>query len=138
MASWLLKTEPSQYSFADLQRDGTTVWDGVANALALTHLAQIQAGDLLFIYHTGLERAAIGTAEAVSAPFPDPNTGDPRLLVIEVRSGYALPEPVPLTTIKNDPVLSQSEFVRLPRLSVAPLDADQQRRLLELGGVEPR
>ena len=135
MAAWLLKTEPSQYSFTDLQREGQTIWDGVSNALALKNMARIRSGDPLFIYHTGSERAVVGTAVAAGAPFPDPNADDPRLLVMEISSGEPLPQPVPLAVVKEDPVLSQCELVRLPRLSVVPLDEMQRRRLLELGGL---
>jgi predicted RNA-binding protein with PUA-like domain len=135
VAAWLLKTEPSQYSFTDLQREDRTIWDGVSNALALKNMARIRPGDSLFIYHTGSERAVVGTALAAGAPFRDAEAEDPRRLVLEVSSGEPLPQPVPLAAIKEDPVLSQCELVRLPRLSVVPLDEIQRRRLLELGGL---
>ena len=78
MARWLLKTEPTDYSYADLERDKRTVWDGVSNNLALKNLRAVKKGDKVLIYHTGDERHLVGTATVVSDPYPDPKGGDPR------------------------------------------------------------
>lgn len=137
VSAWLLKTEPSQYSFSDLQREGATVWDGISNALAQKHLARITPAASLFIYHTGSERMVVGTAEATGSPYPAPGGRSGREMVIEVRAGVQLPRPVALAEIKADPVLATCDLVRLPRLSVVPLDDAQERRLLVLAGVRP-
>lgn len=85
MASkWLLKSDPDEYSFSDLVRDGRTVWEGVSNNLALKHLRNARRGDLALIYHTGNERAVVGTAEILTEPYADPKKKDPRLVVVEV------------------------------------------------------
>ena len=122
---WLLKTEPSAYAFADLQRDKRTVWDGVKNPQALKNLSQMQTGDRLFIYHTGDEKAVVGTATVLSAAYPDPKKKDPKLLVIDLAPAAALPRPVTLAEIKASPKFAGWELVRLPRLSVMPVSPEQ-------------
>ena len=87
---WLLKTEPSDYSYADLKKDKKTIWDGVSNNLALKHLRNMKKGDLAFIYHTGKERTLVGVAEVVSNPYPDPKKKDPMLAVVDVKAGDAV------------------------------------------------
>lgn len=134
MNYWLLKTEPEDYSFADLERDGAAVWDGVANNAALKHMREIAAGDLALIYHTGDERRAVGLAELASAAYPDPNADDPKLLVVDVRPLRPLRRPVALATVKADPAFADFALVRQGRLSVVPVSAAQWRRLLELAG----
>ncbi|PLS78664.1 MAG: EVE domain-containing protein [Chloroflexi bacterium] len=133
MAGWLLKTEPSTYSFADLERDGTTVWDGVANAQALIYLRQMQLGDQLLIYHSGDERAVVGRAEIVSTPYPDPQLGDPKRVVVDVQVRQRLPQPIALAAIKADPAFAQFGLVRLPRLSVMPVPDELWAKLQALG-----
>ena len=81
---WLLKTEPSTYSYADLERDGKTVWDGVTNALALKHLRSMKRGDLAFVYHTGAEKQIVGIAGVVRNPYPDPKESEPKLVVVDL------------------------------------------------------
>ena len=135
MSYWILKTEPSTYSFDDLQREQTAVWDGVKNPLALKHLRAMQAGDDVLIYHTGDEKAAIGFARVTKAAYPDPKKQDPKLVVVNLRAGTRLGAPILLATIKADPALKDLALVRLPRLSVAPATAAQWKRLLDLGGA---
>ena len=135
MATYLLKTEPSEYSFADLLRDKQTVWDGITNATALKYMREIRKGDFLVIYHTGDERRAVGLAHAMTDPYPDPGATDPRHVVIDVKPGKELPESVPLATFKSDPVLATTELVRISRLSVLPLTDEHFARLLELAGA---
>jgi predicted RNA-binding protein with PUA-like domain len=125
MARWLFKEEPTHYSFADLERDGTAVWDGVANALALRHLRAVKPGDRVLYYHTGKEKAVVGEMEAVSGG--DDQAG------VTVRPVRRLPHPVTLSRIKSDPALADWELVRLPRLSVMPVTDAQWRRVRELG-----
>ena len=134
MAFWLLKTEPGDYAFADLERDGATVWDGVANNAALKHLRGARPGDLALVYHTGDERAAVGIAEITSAPYADPAETDARLVVVDVKPVRRLDRPVTLAAVKADPFFAGFALVREPRLSVMPVTPAQWRRLLELSG----
>jgi predicted RNA-binding protein with PUA-like domain len=120
---WLLKTEPSSYSFADLERERQTVWDGVRNALACKNLQRIGKGDRLLIYHTGKVKAVVGIAVATSAAYPE-RAGE-RLPVVDVACVRALPHPVTLAQIKKTPRLADWDLVRLPRLSVMPVSAAQ-------------
>jgi predicted RNA-binding protein with PUA-like domain len=135
MASFVFKTEPTAYSFEDLVRDKSTVWDGVSNAVALKHLRTIRKGDSVAIYHTGDEKQVVGLAIADSDPFPDPKLGDPKRVVVRLKAGRALPQPVSLATCRTDAVLKTTDLVRLPRLSVIPLTAAQHERLLKLAGI---
>jgi predicted RNA-binding protein with PUA-like domain len=125
----LFKQEPSCYSFADLQRDGRTVWDGVSNALAQRHLSQARVGDRVLFYHTGKEKAVVG--EMVVVAGPRPAEGDEKAVVVEVRAVRRL-APVPLARIKEDPALRDWDLVRLPRLSVVPVTPAQWRRVEQL------
>ena len=122
MANWLFKVEADCYAYADLERDGSTVWDGVNNALALKHLRAVQPGDRVFYYHTGKEKAVVG--EAVAAANADG--------VVTVKPVRRLPRPVPLAAIKADPALADWELVRLARLSVMPVSAAQWKRVEQL------
>ncbi len=128
MARWLFKEEPSHYSFADLERDGTAVWDGVANALALQHLRKVQPGDRVFYYHTGKEKAVVGEMVVVSAM-----QDDEKAVAVTVRPVRRLHHPVPLSRIKEDSAFVGWELVRLPRLSVMPVTDAQWQRVEELG-----
>ncbi len=134
---WLLKTEPSDYSYADLNRDGKTVWDGVSNNLALKHLRNMKAGDWAFLYHTGKERALVGIAEVISDPYPDPKKSDTKLAVVDVKAKEELPQSVSLAEVKADSEFSDFPLVRLPRLSVMPVTPPQWNRLLAMAGASP-
>jgi predicted RNA-binding protein with PUA-like domain len=135
MATYLLKTEPATYSYADLARDKRTVWDGVKSALALKYLREIRKGDTLLIYHTGSERSVIGLAKATSDPYPDPELDDEKRTVVDLRAWKKLKRPVPILAFRGDPVLSKTELVRLSRLSVMQLTEPQLKRVLKLGGL---
>jgi predicted RNA-binding protein with PUA-like domain len=126
---WLLKTEPSAYSFAQLQKDKRTVWDGVKNNLALKHLSAIKKGDAIVIYHTGDEKAVVGLARAASDAYPDPGKKDPKLLVFDIEAEKAMPRPVTLREVKADSKLRSFDLVRLPRLSVMPVSDDEWRAI---------
>jgi predicted RNA-binding protein with PUA-like domain len=130
---WVLKTEPSTYSFADLVRARSTVWDGVKNPAALKHLRAMSPGDEVLIYHTGSEKSAVGLARVTKCAYPDPKKRDPRLVVVDLRAGAALAAPVPLAAIRAEPVFRDLALVRMPRLSVVPVTAAQWKRLLALG-----
>jgi len=131
---WLLKTEPDHYSYADLERDGTTIWDGVANNTALMHIRTMQPGDLALIYHTGDQRQAVGLAEITSPPYPDPRAGDPKLVVVDLRPLRRLPQPVTLAAVKADPAFADFALVRQGRLSVGPVTPEQWQDLLGMAG----
>jgi predicted RNA-binding protein with PUA-like domain len=131
---WLLKTEPNDYSYADLERDGSTIWDGVSNNAALMHMRTMRPGDLALIYHTGEERQAVGVAEITSAPYPDPRAGDPKLVVVDVRPLRRLPRPVTLGAIKADAAFADFALVRQGRLSVVPVAPAYWQRLLAMAG----
>ncbi len=132
---WLLKTEPSTYSYDDLEKEQETVWDGVTNNLALKHLRNIRKGDKVFIYHTGNEKALVGIAEVISDPHPDPKQKDPRLMVVDVKPKERLPRPVSLVEVKSDPTFAEFLLVRLPRLSVMPVTESQWKQLLEVASL---
>jgi predicted RNA-binding protein with PUA-like domain len=119
MAYWLFKQEPSTYSYSQLEKDDKTVWDGVANNLALKHLRSVKKGDKAIFYHTGDEKQAVGIMEIVSDAHPDPK--DKSLVVVDVRPAGRLKKPVTLAQIKADPAFSQWELVRISRLSVMPV-----------------
>jgi predicted RNA-binding protein with PUA-like domain len=134
MAYWLLKSEPEVYSYDDLVRDGSTVWDGVENNTALMHMRTAQLGDLALIYHTGDERRAVGIAELTSAPYPDPRSDNPKLVVFDLRPIRALPKPVTLVEVKAEPFFADFALVRQGRLSVVPVTELQWQRLLAMAG----
>src|SRR6476469_2885565 len=102
MAYWLLKTEPSSYSWDNLARDKKATWDGVSNATALKHMRTMQKGDLALIYHTGDERSAVGIAQISKAPYPDPKQQDDRLVVIDLKPKKNLSRAVSLDEFKAD------------------------------------
>lgn len=132
---WLLKTEPDCYNWADLVREGRTVWDGVANNVALKHMRDMRPGDEALIYHTGDERQAIGRAEIISEPYPDPQASDPKLVVVDVRPLAPLPHPVTLADVKAEPSFADFALVRQSRLSVVPVTAEQWQRMLTMTGA---
>jgi predicted RNA-binding protein with PUA-like domain len=123
MAGWLSKQEPSCYSLADLQRDGTTVWDGIRNNMALKNLRQVRPHDRVLFYHTGKEKAVVGEMAVISDPHAPAE--DAGAVVVEDRFVRALPRPVSLAEIKTDKLLAQWDLVRLPRLSVVAVSATQ-------------
>ena len=133
---WIVKTEPSTYSYDDLERQKTAVWDGVKNNLALKHLRQMKPGDRVLVYHTGDEKAVVGEAEVTSEAYPDPKRKDPKLAVLDVRAVERLPRPVPLAEIKKDRAFADLGLVRIGRLSVMPASAEQFKRLVNLGGLK--
>src|ERR1041384_5540499 len=131
---WLLKTEPSAYSFADLERDGKAVWDGVTNALELKHLRAKKKGDGAFIYHTGDEMQIVGIADVVSDPYPDAKLKDPKLVVVELKPRERLNGPVKLAEVKARKEFADWELVRMGRLSVMPVSLARWERLCKIAG----
>ena len=132
---WILKSEPSAYSYADLERDGRTVWDGIRNAQALIHLRTMKKGDRALFYHTGDEKAIVGLAQIASDAYSDPKASDAKLVVIDLIPERALKRAVSLAEIKGDPAFADLGLVRHSRLSVVPVPPEQWKRLLAAGGV---
>jgi predicted RNA-binding protein with PUA-like domain len=131
--SWILKSEPSTYSWDELVNEGKAVWDGVANAAALIHLRTMAVGDELLIYHSGEGKEIVGIAEVTRAAYPDPKLNDPKRVVIEIEPVRPLKTPVTLGTIKADRSLAQLALVRISRLSVSPVSAEHRAILRKLG-----
>jgi predicted RNA-binding protein with PUA-like domain len=123
---YLLKTEPTVYSFADLEREKTTIWDGVSNPAAVKHLREMKPGDRLVIYHTGDEKTAVGTATVVSVEIADAKSP-----AVKIKAGKAIAKPVTLTEVKSEKLFTESPLVRQGRLSVVPLTEKQYKFLIE-------
>jgi len=123
-SNYLLKTEPSEYSFADLQRDKVTVWDGVSNPTAVKNLREMQPGARLIIYETGDRKSAVGTAAVVSV-----DASDPKNPAVKIRAGKPLAKPITLEQIKSNKLFKDSPLVRIGRLSVVPLTEAQYKFL---------
>jgi predicted RNA-binding protein with PUA-like domain len=123
-SDYLLKTEPSEYSFADLQRDKVTIWDGVSNPVALRNLREMAPGTRLIIYETGDQKTAVGTATVVSV-----DASNPKNPVVTIKAGKALAKPTSLAQIKSNKLFADSPLVHQGRLSVVPLTAAQYKAL---------
>jgi len=131
--SWILKTEPSTYSWGDLVKDGKAVWDGVANAAALIHLRSMAVGDELLIYHSGEGKEIVGIARVTRAAYPDPKLNDPKRVVIGIEPVRPLKAPVTLAAIKAERGLATLALVRISRLSVSPVSTEHRAILRTLG-----
>ncbi|WP_371377904.1 EVE domain-containing protein [Sporomusa aerivorans] len=134
MSFWLAKTEPETFSYADLERLKKDMWDGVRNFTAAKHIKAMQPGDLILIYHSGKEKAIVGVAEAVSAPYPDPTATDPRFVTVDIVPRYRLTRPVTLHEIKALDEFADWELVRQSRLSVMPVPANLWQLIMNLAG----
>jgi predicted RNA-binding protein with PUA-like domain len=129
---WLFKTEPGAYSYARLETDRRTTWDGVKNALALRYLGAVAKGDEVLVYHTGDEKAAIGIARVTRGAYPDPKQKDAKLVVVDLEAERALPRPVTLAEMRANARLAGFDLLRLPRLSVMPVSAAQWTEILRM------
>jgi predicted RNA-binding protein with PUA-like domain len=130
MATWLLKTEPDTYSFADLQQEKRTVWDGIRNPEARKYLGEARRGDRVLVYHTGKERRVVGLGKVTRAAYPDP--GDDRWLALEIAPVKALAEPVLLSAMKAEKKLAGFALIRRGRLSVVPVSDAELAVILAL------
>jgi predicted RNA-binding protein with PUA-like domain len=130
---WILKTEPSTYSFQDMQKEKETTWDGVANPVAVKNIRAMAPGDQVMIYHTGEQKAVVGLATVVSAPRADPR--NEKLSVIDLKVGDLLPQPVTLAAIKADRAFADLALVRAGRLSVVPVPAPLWKKILGMAGA---
>ncbi|GMV17911.1 MAG: EVE domain-containing protein [Polyangiaceae bacterium] len=131
MATWLLKTEPSAYSFADLVRDKKAVWDGIRNPEARNNLRAAKKGDLVLVYHTGDERRVVGLGRITREAYPDPADAD--WLAVDIAPGRALAEPVTLGELKAEKKLADFALIRRSRLSVVPVTDAELGVILALG-----
>ena len=133
--NWLLKEEPSNYSYDDLARDGSTSWTGVRNPLAQKHLRGIRKGDQLFFYHTGSEKSVVGVARAAGDAYPDPADKTNKLYAVDVEPVRKLPSPVTLASIKADKAFASFPLVRMSRLSVMPVSDAEWKRIEKMSGL---
>ena len=129
MAQWLVKEEPENYGYAQLEKDGKTVWAGVRNPLAQKYLRSIRKGDLVFYYHTGKEKAVVGIAKATRDAYPDPAISSGALYVVDIAPQKPLANPVSLAAIKADKAFSTFPLVRMSRLSVMPVTDEEWSRI---------
>lgn len=131
---WLVKTEPETYSYADLEREGRTVWDGVRNNAAALHLKGMRKGDQVLVYHSGDAKAVVGIAEVVREAFPDPTDKSGRFVAVELGSVRSLKQPVTLAQLKAEPKLAGLVILRQSRLSVAPVGEAEWDLILKMAG----
>ena len=134
MAHWLVKSEPNKYAFADLQRDGRTVWDGVRNHAAALHLKAMKLGDEVFYYHSQEGLEVVGVAKVVKEHFLDPSDPAGRFVAVELAPVRALKQPVSLQAMKANPALSALEMIRQGRLSVSPVRDAEWAAVLKMAG----
>ena len=138
MASrWLIKEEPTHFSFADLEKAGKTVWEGVKNPLARKHLGAMKKGDSILYYHTGNEKAVVGIARAASDAYPDPRSKDQKAVVVDVEAVKALRRAVSLAEIKARPSFESFPLVRISRLSVMPVTEAEWKEIEGLARTAP-
>ncbi|MES2702136.1 MAG: EVE domain-containing protein [Bacteroidota bacterium] len=135
MNYWLVKSEPFKYSWDQLVKDKKTFWDGVRNYAARNNLKAMKKGDHVLFYHSNEGLAIVGIAEIVKEAYQDPTTEDPNWVVIELKPVKPLPQPVTLAAIKADPSLAEMQLVRLSRLSVSAVTADEYKKVLKMGGL---
>lgn len=133
--TFLIKTEPGEYSYDDLLRDGRTTWDGVTNAAALIAMRRMHQGDEVFWYHTGDQRAIIALARVATDPYPDPDADDPRRVVVDIEPLRLAPQPVTLSEIKSDTRYESFALVRQSRLSVMEVPALFDKALRKMAGL---
>jgi predicted RNA-binding protein with PUA-like domain len=130
--NFLFKEEPSNYSFDALVRDGKTSWTGVKNPVAQKHLRSVKKGDRIFFYHTGSEKAVVGIAKAAGDAYPDPGDKAGKLYAVDVVPVKKLKTPVTLASIKAEKAFAPLPLVRVPRLSVMPIEDDHWERILRM------
>ena len=135
MAQWLVKSEPSIYSWQRLVEDKHACWDGVRNPQARNNLAAMKIGDEVLLYHSGDDKAVVGIASVSKTAYPDPTAGDPRWLCVDLVPVRTLTTPVPLAKIKTHPSLTNSALVCQSRLSVIPLTSGEFRTIVALGQI---
>jgi predicted RNA-binding protein with PUA-like domain len=133
--NWLFKEEPTHYSYDALVEDGGTAWSGVKNPLAQKHLREVRKGDRILYYHTGNEKAVVAIARAASSAYPDPGDKEGRHVVVDVVPVKKLKRPVTLAEIKATRSLASLPLVRMPRLSVMPVEDDEWNEIARMADV---
>ncbi len=132
MNYWLLKTEPTDYSYDDLVREKRAAWDGVRNNQALIYLREMKKGDRAFVYHTGKEKQVVGICDVVRGSYPDPEAENERFVLVDVRAASRLAKAVTLSDIKADKRFADFKLVRNSRLSVMPVSLEQWTLILAM------
>ena len=132
MNYWLVKSEPSEYSYDDLEKDGSTYWDGVRNYAARNNLKSMKLGDSVLFYHSVNEKAVVGVSKVVKEYYQDPTTDDERWVVVDLAADRKLDKPVTLAEIKAEPSLAEIALVRQSRLSVMPLEKASFDRIIDM------
>ena len=135
--NWLFKEEPSNYSFEQFTKDGSTVWSGVKNPVAQKHLRSVKKGDRVFYYHTGTERSVIGIARATRDAYPDPKDKTGKAVVVDLEPVEALDRPVTLSEIKASKAFATFVLTRLPRLSVMPVSDAEWKEIERMSRRSP-
>lgn len=135
--NWLFKEEPRSYSYSSLERDGETRWTGVKNPLARRHLRAIRKGDRILYYHSGNEKAVVGIARAVSDAYDDPDDRSGNLVTVDIAPLTRLRRPVTLQEIRKQPGFAASPLLRIPRLSIMPVNAGEMRTIESLARTAP-
>lgn len=136
MKYWLVKSEPFKYSWDQFVKDKKTFWDGVRNYAARNNMRAMTVGDQVLFYHSNEGLAIVGIAEVVKEAYQDPTTDDTNWVVVEISPVKAIPKPVTLADVKNEPSLAEMELVRLGRLSVSAVTPAEFKKVLKMGGVK--
>jgi predicted RNA-binding protein with PUA-like domain len=136
MAYWLMKSEPSTYSWDRLLKEGRTGWDGVRNHQAAIYLKAMKKGDRVFFYHSGESPEVVGVVEVTKEAYPDPSDASGRFVMVDVKPLKPLPKPVGLSAIKAEPALAQMLLVRQSRLSVSPVEEGHWKLIARMGGLK--
>jgi predicted RNA-binding protein with PUA-like domain len=129
---WIFKTNPEQYSFNNLLHDRKVTWKAVKNTLALKELRNVKQGDIIAIFHEGNEQQLVGIAEVVSDPYRNPESEDPRFLVVDVKAIKKLTKAVPLWELKSNPLLKDIDIINIPELNVDTIDSEMWEEIMVL------
>jgi predicted RNA-binding protein with PUA-like domain len=129
---WIFKTNPEQYSFNNLMHDRKVTWKAVKNTLALKELRNVKQGDIIAIFHEGNEQQLVGIAEVVSDPYRNPESEDPRFLVVDVKAIKKLTKAVPLWELKSNPLLKDIDIINIPELNVDTIDSEMWEEIMVL------
>jgi predicted RNA-binding protein with PUA-like domain len=137
MAYWLVKSEPSSYSWEQMVKDGRTFWSGVRNFQASSNLKKMKTGDRAFFYHSGEQKAVVGTVEIAKEYYPDHTDETGKFGMVDVKAGVPLKSPVTLAAIKAEPKLKGLPLIKQSRLSVQPVDDASWKLICSMGGIKP-
>ena len=135
MSYWLLLADPETYGFDQLEKDGKTIWDGIAGSLAQKHLRSVQKGDRALIYHTAPDKSVIGSARVLSNSYPDPKDVTGKLVVVDVQAERRFPKPVSLASLRENQKLAGMTFLKIQRIAVSPVGEAEFSEILRMGGL---